>query len=223
VAMVLGVPATTQDPGQPARLALSNTPGATQLAAEAAAMVPAYAQQTELPALEAFEISDDREPQLALARYEAPLTSTPQSFEAAFAAQAPHGATPGAIMAGTMKFLSSPVVQQVPVRHGVVPERANRSLSDMGSSGTHRVQLGSFASEQGARRAWGLYTQRHPGLRSHELKLTQAKVGGRDYWRVSAAGFSAADARTMCSTIRQSSKDGCIAYSAQKPLPGAKS
>ena len=222
VAMVLGVPATTQDPGQPRHLALANTPGASQLAAEAAATVPTQTQRAELPALDGHDSSDDREPELALARYEAPLASTPQSFEAAFAAAAPQGATPGAIMAGTMRFVSSPVIQQLSVRQGVARDRASHGLAAMGSGGTHRIQLGSFTSKQGARRAWDLYTQRHPGLCSHELELTQAKVGGRDYWRVSAAGFNAGQAQTMCKTIRQTSKDGCIAYSANNPLPGAK-
>ncbi len=219
VATLLSVPAGVTDPGQPTQLALVNNPGAEQLAAEATA-----AAQPELgsePVETASAAQGDALPEVALARYEAPMTAPPQSFEAAFATNAPHGATPGALMADAIRFVSQPVVQKMPARYGIAPETGTNPGHSITGGGSHAVQLGSFYSEQGARRAWGLYTKRHPALGDHELKVTQAKVNGRDYWRVSATGFDKSSARAMCTSVHSSSKDGCIAYSAARPLPGA--
>jgi Flp pilus assembly protein TadD len=214
VAMLLKVPATVRDAGQPAALALANSTSAEQLAAEASALAPrtAVAENGELPAEAAAE------PAVTLARYEAPVTTPPQSFEAAFAAPAPSGATPAAVIADAVRFVNDPVVQKLPARYGFVAQGA-KPKHNVGT-GSHLVQLGSFASEAGARRAWGMYTKRHQGLGSHEMRITQAKVNGRTYWRVSAAGFDRLSAISMCSKVRTSSSDGCIAYSATKPLPG---
>ena len=217
VAILLGVPAQARDPGQPTALALANTPSTQQLAAEASALAPrtAAVASEELPAEEEVGASG---PGVTLARYEAPMAAPPQNFEAAFAAPAPQGATPAAVIADTMRFVTDPVVQKLPARYGFVAQgkRASRGLG----MGNHLIQLGSFASEAGARRAWGTYTKRHPGLRGHELKISQAQVNGRQFWRVSAAGFDRLGAISMCSQIERSSSDGCIAYSARKPLPG---
>lgn len=221
VATLLSAPANVTDPGQPTALALANTPGAEQLAAEASAMVH---DDSELPALETSASTEfgqrETKPEFALARYEAPMTSPPQSFEAAFATKAPGGATPGAVMADAIRFVASPVVQKMPARFGVAPDPQARMLRGI-DDGSHLVQLGSFYSEQAARRAWGLYTRRHPALDGHELKLTQAKVNGHNYWRVLAVGFDQTSARDLCASVKSTSKEGCIAYSAARPLPGA--
>ena len=87
---------------------------------------------------------------------------------------------------------------------------------------THLVQLGSFSSEQGARRAWGIYVSRHPELADHEMVITQALVRGKRYWRVSAGGFNVATSRSMCSSVNASAAgEGCISWAASSPLPGA--
>lgn len=214
VAMLLDVPATSRDPGQPAALALANSTSAEQLAAEASALAPRLAASQS----EELEPEADAAPAVTLARYEAPVTTQPQSFEAAFATRAPSGATPTAVIADTIRFVSEPVVQKLPARYGFVAQGA-KPKNNFGT-GSHLIQLGSFATEQGARRAWGLYTKRHQGLGNHEMKITQAKLNGRTFWRVSAAGFDRLGALSMCSQVKRSSSDGCIAYSAAKPLPG---
>lgn len=225
VVMLLDVPATIVDPGQPAQLALANFTPVAQLAAEASALAPrvAAAQPAELPAELAAELPASEEPassapMVELARYEAPVTTPPQSFEAAFATSAPSGATPGAVMADAVRFVSEPVVQKLPARYGFVAQGSKPSQSV--GTGSHFVQLGSFSTQEGARRAWGIYTKRNPSLSGHEMKLTQAKVKGRIYWRVSAAGFDRLSAISMCSKVKRSSNDGCITYSAANPLPG---
>lgn len=235
VASLLEVPTGAVDPGQPANLALDNFPAAEQLASEAAALhqtadasgehsgsaefTQAFGSGDELPALSQDDTSG--QPEVALARYQAPSTSQPQNFEAAFASPAPQGATPAAIMADTVRFVADPAVQKMPARFGgaPTPKPASR-IGAMPVGGGHLVQLGSFYSEQGARRAWGVYAKRHPGLDGHDMKISKAIVGGKTYFRVAASGFAPADARAMCVTVRKAGS-GCIPYSAKKPLPGA--
>lgn len=86
---------------------------------------------------------------------------------------------------------------------------------------THLVQLGSFASEAGARRAWDIYRSRYPELADREMVITQAVVNGRNYWRVSAGGFDRASSRAMCGRVDSTGGDGCISWAANSPLPGA--
>lgn len=235
VASLLNVPSDAADPGQPATLALENFPAAEQLASEAAALhqaaaansqkagseefAEAFGSGEELPAVAQSPAAS--QPEVALARYQAPSTSQPQNFEAAFASPAPQGATPAAVIADTVRFVSEPAVQKMPARFGgaPTPKPASR-IGAMPVGGGHLVQLGSFYSEQGARRAWGIYAKRHPSLDGHEMKISKAVVGGKTYWRVAATGFAPADARAMCASVRKAGS-GCIPYSAKSPLPGA--
>jgi len=105
------------------------------------------------------------------------------------------------------------------VRQGAAP-RASAAAAAKESAGTHLVQLGSFASEQGARRAWGIYTKRYAELRDHQMVISEAIVRGKHYWRVSAAGYGLASSRSMCGRVK-SSGEGCFAYAEGHPLPGA--
>lgn len=84
----------------------------------------------------------------------------------------------------------------------------------------HAVQLGSFLSEESARRAWAIYLSRDPSLRERELRITQAVVNGRRYWRVAAAGYDALAARDMCSAVRSRGRD-CLAYAERRSQPGS--
>jgi hypothetical protein len=102
----------------------------------------------------------------------------------------------------------------------VQPAAASAAPVAQTVAGTHLVQLGSFASEQGARRAWGIYVQRYPELSGHQMVISEAVVKGKRYWRVSAAGFARASANSMCGRVR-SSGNGCFAYAEGRPLPGA--
>jgi hypothetical protein len=87
--------------------------------------------------------------------------------------------------------------------------------------GGHLVQLGSFSSEAGAKRAWGIYVKRYPELASHDMVITRAMVRGKNYWRVSAAGYDMASSRAMCGHVNSTSADGCFAYAESHPMPGA--
>ena len=90
------------------------------------------------------------------------------------------------------------------------------------NNGSHLVQLGSFSSAQSARRGWDLLVARNPNLRGHRMVITPAVVGGKNYWRVAAAGFDAGTAAGTCASVK-SRGGACFAYAATRALAGAQS
>ena len=196
----------------------------------------------ELPATEA--------PAASINRYQSAQTAPAVNFAEAFAADAPVTADQSNVTTDASRFASSPVLQAAPSVQAamaepgtVTPRRAVRptrrrevaehatatssapvrvAATGPVSNPTHLVQLGSFSSEQGARRAWGIYVSRHPELADHEMVITQALVRGKRYWRVSAGGFNVASSRSMCASVNNSSAgEGCISWATAAPLPGA--
>jgi len=227
VASLLKVPMVA-DSGQPAALALNANGDQEQLAAEtgaAKADTPAVAAAGELPAAAA--------PVANLAQYQ------PVDAPAPVAAPAVAEATPEAF---SPVYNSNPVVQPLPQsgpeamtpparvrmavaarpktvthRPGLRPRHVMAKVSGRGS--THLVQLGSFSSEQGARRAWGHYAARNPELRNFKMTISQADVKGKHFWRVAAAGLDGRGAQGLCSTVKN--RGGvCFAYAASRSMPG---
>jgi Flp pilus assembly protein TadD len=211
LAKLLDVPSGARDAGQPIQLALANTPSMEQLASEASANaspaaelppVVAAAPTGELPPLASID------PSAGSAPYEAPVPQQRASgFQSAFATPVPAAVAPAAVTQDTSRFIQPAAQRATPA----VAQRAD---------GTHLVQLGSFASEQGARRAWGIYAKRYPELAGHQMVISEAVVKGKRYWRVSAAGFGRSTANAMCGQVR-SGGQGCFAYAEGRPLPGA--
>lgn len=216
VASLLGV-TPSQDQGQPAMLALANHPGVDQLAAEiagpealAAELAPALAMKSELP----------------------PAGPAPAAFEAAF--QAGDAALADAELAPAIdgpRFVSNAIVQDIPVSRGAdfaprvsgkpVPVRAAAAPARAPMiAGNYNIQLGSYFSMSDAQEAWKLFQKRHPELRDSERLITKARVKGKIYYRVAAAGFARESALSLCSTAK-SRGAGCIAYASSTPLPGA--
>jgi Flp pilus assembly protein TadD len=224
VAALIGAPAGVADAGQPAQLALANNASVEQLATEAAALATPTLAANDVAAPEptaSRELAplEQPAPQVAVASYAAPETAEPENFQAAFATIAPSGGSIAQVTQDTLRFVSQPVMQTAAVRQGAAP-RAAKAAAAKQSSGTHLVQLGSFASEQGARRAWGIYAKRYSELANHQMVITEAVVRGKHYWRVSAAGFGLASSQSMCGRVK-SSGEGCFAYAESRPLPGA--
>ena len=225
VATLLDVPAGVRDAGQPVQLALANNPSIEQLAEAPAFAAPDTAVELaplEVAAAPAYEL-----PALPAADpviYEAPPAAPVGDFQTAFAAPpAPSGATLAAVVQDAARFAQTPVVQSVPVRTAAAPAPAPARVvvpAAERADGTHLVQLGSFASEAGARRAWGIYTKKYPELSGHEMVISEAVVRGKRYWRVSAAGFGRSTASSMCGRVK-STGNGCFAYAEGRPLPGA--
>ncbi|MDG5749148.1 SPOR domain-containing protein [Qipengyuania sp. XHP0207] len=231
VANLLGIE-PVEDPGQPAMLALANHPAHDELAAEAAAQVDATAQvepagesarsdfalATELPAIKPAPKMDAA----PAARFEDPEAVADQG-EAALA-------DAGMVVNGT-RFVSRDVVQKVPAKAAtktaVAPRVAKAAKPAPQSSaiatlmsGDYNIQLGSYFSMSDAQAAWKLFQRRHPELSDAERVITKARVNGKIYYRVAAAGFAKASAQSMCRSVKRSG-GGCIAYAASNPLPGA--
>ncbi|WP_158094106.1 tetratricopeptide repeat protein [Erythrobacter tepidarius] len=206
------------DAGQPQRLALANFPAQDVMVAEAAA-------QGEMPVMaEAAPSEPAAAPQPAVA-------SSRQSFAEAFAAPAASPAN-----AEGVRFVSNPVVQQLPTRAERAAPRGGRRLAASSqrrmtgtpaapvasdkSANTHLVQLGAYDSKIEAERGWTVLKGKFPQLRDHDVVITEAVVNGRTFWRVAAAGFGAMSAKAMCGTVRSAGR-GCFAYAGTTPPPGA--
>lgn len=206
IAVLLGAPVRT-DAGQPERLAL---------------VAPSVAPQAEAPVEEAVasatfaeEFSPVTAPALAAAE------------PAPVAAPVPAVAVPELAGASVQPgFVSMPVVQSIPaavtkqprVARTVRAERKPALPAPVAAGGTHVVQLGSFTSEESARRAWGVYTSQNAALRGHRMTIIPATVNGKSYWRVAAGGFDAGSARSMCGSIK-SRGGACLAYASSTPAP----
>lgn len=196
VATLIGAPLRA-DGGQPTALALANFPDATKLAAEAAAkvetQVAATASEADGAALAEAAVAalPDAVPASAPQPALADASSVPAKLQLAAIDLPPSAAPKSAAPASLVKperFVSSPVVQHIPAS-------AVRSA--------HVVQLGAFASAEGAQRAWRHFAARNPGLGSYQSQFSEVTVKGRKFYRVQAAGFPAlAAARQMCQTVK---------------------
>ncbi|WP_183030041.1 SPOR domain-containing protein [Altericroceibacterium spongiae] len=206
VARLLNITPAGQDSGQPARLALNTV--APAMLAQAAAPLPATslsagAAAAELPPL-ALNTAAPTESQHYARRSIAP---SGQRTSISFVAPAP-GPVGSEDMEAQLASATS-----LPSPAAIAPQPPHRLVE------THLVQLGSFASEQDARRAWTIYQSKLPSLDGHRLILTRARVKGRIFWRVAAGGFDKAKAISACAAFKRTGQ-GCLAYASSKPLPG---
>lgn len=238
VANLLSVP-VVGDPGQPVELALSHTPSAVELAASTTgadygAPAPVAAQVASPAPVAAYSVPElapvgGELPAVAQVEEVAPVAapapapaSQPTQFAQAFEAPAPTAPALERFAESTVKFVANPTVQKTPARTVSkapttrVAESQPRGVVD----GETLIQLGSFSSEAGAQRAWGIYLKRYPQLAQHDMVITKAVVRGKTYYRVSAGGFKNASARSMCNSVKAKG-EGCIAWASNKPLPGA--
>lgn len=203
------------DGGQPQQLALANFPSQDVMVAEAAA-------QGDVPVMaEAAPVAPAAAPQMAVA-------SPRPSFDEAFATTV--AAAPAT--ASGIRFVSTPVVQQLPAR--AAPRAGTRvaassqrrvtgtlaaPVASDKSANTHLVQLGAYDSKIEAQRGWTVLKGKLPQLKDHDVIITEAVVNGRTFWRVAAAGFGATSARSMCGTVKSAGR-GCFAYAASSPPAG---
>lgn len=108
------------------------------------------------------------------------------------------------------------VAAKVPQRRMAAPAR----VAAKKPSGSHLVQLGSFSSRADANAGWASLKRKFPQLKPHDVVITKAKVKGKTYYRVAAAGFSKRSAANMCGSVKSSGR-GCFAYAASNPPKGA--
>lgn len=223
VATLLGVPAATKDAGQPVALALNNHPSVEQLAAEASAPAPSAPVAptvADAPARESFELPPvgDAPAVAAVAPRPAPAAQR-ETFSTAFA-EAPAPRTVAAVSNDASAF-HQPAPAKPKASPAAKPAKSSEgALLRAAAGGNHLIQLGSFASKEGAKRAWNIYTKRYPELAAHDMVITEAMVNGKRYWRVSAGGFNRSTSSSMCGRVKTSG-GSCFAWVDGKPLPGA--
>jgi Flp pilus assembly protein TadD len=203
IAALLETPVRS-DPGQPAMLALANNPAMEQLAAEttanAAAPVAAVGEKVavvaELPAAITKQISELPAVSSAPADNVVAMSAAPAAVAAPVQAAAP---------------VSEPTIQ-MPAAKAVHTVAYSQKIKPTSAPGSHLVQLGSFSSPQGARRAWGIYSARNSSLAAYRMDIRPAVVRGKHVWRVAAAGIDGSRAAYgLCSKLK-SSGGNCFAY-----------
>jgi len=171
-----------------------------------------------------FVPTPQTQPVAASSNAAAPAAASAAAPAARAAASAPRAATsaPAAATSAPSTATRAPAPRRVASANTPAiaqPALATGAAPSVGSS--HLIQLGSFSSEAGATRAWGIYVSRYPELSDREMVITQARVNGRNYWRVSAGGFDRTGSRDMCGRVAARNGDGCISWAANRPLPGA--
>ncbi|MEC7534690.1 MAG: SPOR domain-containing protein, partial [Pseudomonadota bacterium] len=198
------------DPGQPAMLALANHPSVDMLAAQ---------EVGELDPL-----TDEPQTDFAFAEELAPVAASEGTVDDSDVALADAGF---ASAQGAIRYVSSEVVQKTPARthQPVAPRIAGtavpqRVAANTGASGDYNVQLGSYFSMSDANEAWKQFQKRYPEMGDAERVITKARVNGKIYYRVAAAGFAKSSAQTLCRSVKGKG-GGCIAYASSRPLPGA--
>ena len=145
-----------------------------------------------------------------------PKPAAPGNFARAFAEDPSPMARPMAVPVAK----PAPKVAAAPKRSAPSSSEVTRVAAKPVPNGTHLVQLGSFGSQARAEKAWDIYLARDPSLSDRDLVITKARVRGKTYYRVSAAGFTAASAKAMCGAVK-SRGEGCYAWAEGKPMPGA--
>lgn len=215
VASLLGVKPQV-DPGQPQMLALANHPSVEMLAAQETGELEPYADMPE----GSYAFAEELPPVAASQSYE-------DSGDAALANAALASAT------SPLRYVSNEIAQPVPPRSRTVAPRGAVTTAPAPApalapapaparlaAGEYNVQLGSFFSMSDAHEAWKTFQKRYPELGDAERVITKARVNGKIYYRVAAAGYGKSTAQSMCRTVK-SKGGGCIAYAASRPLPGA--
>jgi len=141
---------------------------------------------------------------------------------------------------GAPRYVSNAVVQRVPAASAEsrTPQRVarpaarpaaqptprpapqRRVAAATGSADTHLVQLGSFSTRAVAEAKWEEMQRRMPQLAGHDVVITEARVNGRTFFRVAAAGFGRRSAANMCNSVKARGA-GCFSYAAASPPAGA--
>jgi hypothetical protein len=193
VAALIGAPVRPVDPGQPQALALKSVPQDTQMAA-AQAPAPAAPAAVAAP-VQTAELAPVAAPQPVVEQNLAAQRQAPAAAPALAVAKPVRAAAPAA------RAPKAERPRSLAVNTMVKP-----------ATGSHFVQLGAFSSQQGARRAWGIFTRRDPGLAAYRMTITPATVKGKQVWRVAAGGLGGRmAANTLCSRLKASG-GACFAY-----------
>lgn len=216
----------SEDRGMPQALALANFP--------APAPVPVPSAKPKAPVMVAAAPTPELEPVPAMAPT-APSKAAAKSPEPVVVARAelPSQVTPVAVPPSNVSTMQMAVVQQTPTKPAVSAKLAAKpvvtkvaavpapgvakikaravapALPTPSGRGTHVAQLGSYTSQANAMAGWKVFQSRYANLKGQQPLIMQAKVDGKDYWRVAAGGFDAKGANAMCAAVKAGGF-GCI-------------
>ncbi|MEM1131423.1 MAG: SPOR domain-containing protein [Pseudomonadota bacterium] len=239
VAALLGVKANLPDAGQPAQLAL----GPQTENEQAVAITEAVMDAEEAAAAEKTDVQPvATEPaKVETAKVEtadvpaSTATTVPQKpMQLAAAAPVPLIAAPDKPMrskpakiadvpaAAPAKAVAAPKPVAKPAPAKAAFRAATPVSGDQVREGSYIVQLGAFASQSNAKRAWSVFSGRHTELRGFDHIRTQVTSKGRKLERVSAVGFgNRQSAIIMCNAIKARG-DSCIVRKAGKSIAGTR-
>lgn len=179
------------DAGQPTALALANFPATEQLSAEAAKRAEPLAEAAVAE----------------LAPLDQPAAPAPSVADASSLPRE-----------GQLAMIDLP--PSAPARPVHVAKPVAPVAAVIGHS-THQVQLGAFATAEGARRAWRHFTARNPALAGYRNVTTRVTINGRTLWRVRAAGFAGlASASSLCGSVKARGGDCLVLRGTGGALPG---
>ncbi|MGN6377082.1 MAG: SPOR domain-containing protein [Sphingomonas sp.] len=182
VATLLGVK-PSQDPGQPVALAL-NAPATNVALADATA--PAAPVAEPAPAVEAAPAAKPAPVEVAAAEVAAAPHVVFAARHEVVQALPTANALPSAKTAPAFAYASARATK---------PAAAPQALA----AGNYYVQFGAFENAAVARDGWVRATRRLPALAQQTPQGMSFSQNGTTYYRLSAGGFSKADARRLCS------------------------
>ena len=222
IAALLGAPVRV-DPGQPAALALNAAASDVQMADNASV---SNAQQHEIPG-PAFAKVDTNSGELPpVSALQSPAPPMPDAAPDAPEPTPPPRAANFQTAAMETRLRAPAPARREPVngQRRAAPQVAQHIRQSVaatqGKASDHLVQLGSFRTMEGAKRSWAVFIARNPALKGHTMRISEAMVNGRRFYRVAAEGFGAGSAQSMCSLVKGRGA-GCFVYAKGKPLPGA--
>ena len=93
-------------------------------------------------------------------------------------------------------------VATAPARPAPAPAATPAPTAPAAGGGSGMIQLGAFASEATAARAWDSLKARFAWLGPVNRSIVPAEVGGRTVYRLRAAAGSASAARSLCARLR---------------------
>lgn len=124
----------------------------------------------------------------------------------------PHPAFAAApVKAGAVK---APAAKVPAVKVAVVTKPAPAA------KGTHLVQLGAFATPEGAKIAMRHLVRRNPALAGYKLATNRAEVNGKVFYRLTAQGFTGKTAASACGSVRARGGNCFVRLDGKPIVPG---
>jgi Flp pilus assembly protein TadD len=244
VAALLGV-TPAADPGQPVALALNAT--------TAPGVLDTFMPKTPAPAAVASAASDAAAPVQGAVPVAAPAPRPAPAIVAPVASVTPGTAAPAPKVSSVVFAQRAEIVQPLPVKPvagmrspiakpvavkvakasfvqpvtaaKTTPGASTVSVRSAVGKGNFFVQLGAYDNASVARDGWARASRAYSGFAGHAPQGMSAKVGGKNFYRLSVGGFDRAGAAKVCKAyrarggncfVRASAGDAAVDWAAKK-------